>query len=113
MQLKGFMELSGNAYKLLTRMFEWKNISIETWLTFLWESRRLSHALCVSPISDDVQKAAPELISNLFTMICAHCPRLVANGRLIEALSFAKEAHHLHSQLFHKEYNVILVHRKY
>ncbi|MED6119530.1 hypothetical protein PIB30_012720 [Stylosanthes scabra] len=57
MQLKGFMELSHNAYKLLTRMFNWKNVSIEKWLTFLWESRRLSHALCVSPICEAFQSS--------------------------------------------------------
>ncbi|KAL1336318.1 hypothetical protein HN51_030706 [Arachis hypogaea] len=178
-QLKGFMELSSNAYKLLTRMFKWKNVSIEKWLTFLWESRRLSHALCVSPIceafqnslehfnelsnieswtrylqgnhssligfqqifsfllssahknsccngdsfqnditADDVQKAALELISNVSvpnhsTFLAGYlyydlCPRLVANGRLIEALSFAKEAHKLHSKLFHLKFTHVV-----
>ncbi|MED6157431.1 hypothetical protein PIB30_023002 [Stylosanthes scabra] len=54
---QGFMELSRNAYKLLTRMFNRKNVSIEKWLTFLWESRRLSHALCVSPICEAFQNS--------------------------------------------------------
>ncbi|KAJ1434987.1 SEPARIN core domain [Sesbania bispinosa] len=172
LQLKGFMELSNDAYWLMIRMFKLKNVSVDKWLTLLWESRRLSHALCVSPVNegfilnlldgfselsnidfwirylqgnqssligfqqnfsflfasshrnscshgsafqsditvDEVQNAALELISNVpvsshSTFLAGYlyydlCQRLIANGRLIEALSFAKEAHRLRAKLF-------------
>ncbi|XP_019425826.1 PREDICTED: separase isoform X1 [Lupinus angustifolius] len=51
-QLKGFMDLSGDAYQLVTRIFKLKKVPVEKWLTLLWESRRLSHALCVSPVNE-------------------------------------------------------------
>ncbi|RDX78338.1 Separase, partial [Mucuna pruriens] len=176
----GFMELFNDAYQLVIKMFKWKNVPIEKWLTLMWESRRLSHALCVSPVNeefitnsldefseipnidfwirylqgnqssligfqqnfsflfagshrnssshgssfqtditiDEVQKAALDLISNVpvpshstFLAGCLFydlCPRLVANGQLIEALSSAKEAHRLHAKLFQRKfkYNV-------
>ncbi|XP_012569077.1 separase isoform X2 [Cicer arietinum] len=170
--LKGFMELFNDAYRLVIRMFKLKSISIEKWLTLLWESRRLSHALCVSPVNeafirnsldefsdlsninfwmrnlqgnqssligfqqnfsflfasshrnscdhgvsfqvdltvDEVKKAAHELMSNVpvpnhCTFLAGYlysdlCQRFTANGQLIEALSFAKEAHRLHAKLF-------------
>ncbi|KAK7412084.1 hypothetical protein VNO78_03531 [Psophocarpus tetragonolobus] len=176
LQLKGFMELLNNAYQLLSKMFKWKNVPIEKWLTLMWESKSLSHALCVSPINeefimnsfndfselsnidfwirylqgnqssligfqqnfsflfasshrnscshgssfetditiDEVQNAARDLISNvpvpshsMFLAGCLFydlCPRLVANGQLIEALSSAKEAHKLHAKLFQRKF---------
>ncbi|KAK8469090.1 hypothetical protein PHAVU_006G212401 [Phaseolus vulgaris] len=175
-QLKGFMELFNDAYRLVIKMFKWKNVPIEKWLTLMWESRSLCHALCVSPVNeefimnsldefkelsninfwirylqgnqssligfqqnfsflfasshsyscsnessfqtditiDEVQKAALDLISNvpvpshsIFLAGCLFydlCPRLVANGQLIEALSSAKEAHRLFSQLFQRKF---------
>lgn len=50
--MQGFIELSNYAYQLMIRMFKLKNVSIEKWLTLLWESRRLSHPLCVSPVNE-------------------------------------------------------------
>ncbi|XP_020220359.1 separase isoform X1 [Cajanus cajan] len=176
LQLKGFMELFNDSYQLLIKMFKWKNVPTEKWLTLMWESKRLSHALCVSPINeefvmnsldefselsnidfwirylegnqsssvgfqqnfsflfagshanscshgnsfqtditiDEVQKAALNLISNVPVPSCSMflagclfydlCPRLVANGQLIEALSSAKEAHRLHAKLFQRKF---------
>lgn len=46
------MEFHHDMYELMIRLFEWKNIPMEKWLPRLWDSRRLSHALCVSPIND-------------------------------------------------------------
>ncbi|CAJ1963611.1 unnamed protein product [Sphenostylis stenocarpa] len=139
LQLKGFMELINDAYRAVIKMFKWKNIPIEKWLTLMWESRSLCHALCVSPVNeefiinsldenscnhgssfqtditiDEVQKAALALISNVpvpshsaFLAGCLFydlCPRLVANGQLIEALSSAKEAHRLLAKLFQRKF---------
>ncbi|KAK7302457.1 hypothetical protein RJT34_13347 [Clitoria ternatea] len=176
LQLKGFIELFSGAYQLVIKMFRCKNLPIEKWLTLMWETRRLSHALCVSPLNqelvvdlldefselskidswihylqgnqssstgfqqhfsfllasshknscshgssfqidiavDEVKKAALKLISNApvpshSTFLAGYlfydlCPRLVANGQLIEALSFAKEAHRLHAKLFQRKF---------
>ncbi|KAK2664690.1 hypothetical protein Ddye_003264 [Dipteronia dyeriana] len=50
--MKGFLESQPDIYKLLIRLLKWKNVSLEKCLAILWESRRLSHALCVSPVSE-------------------------------------------------------------
>ncbi|KAK7328241.1 hypothetical protein VNO77_22343 [Canavalia gladiata] len=177
LQLKGFLELFNDAYQLLIKMFKRKNVPIEKWLTLMWENRRLSHTLCISPVNeafmnsldefselsnidfwirylqgnkssligfqqnfsflfasshgnscshrsyfqtditvDEIQKAALDLISNVpvpshSTFLAGYlfydlCPRLVANGKLIEALSYAKEAHRLHAKLFQRKFKV-------
>jgi len=46
------MELFNDAYRLVIKMFKLKSVSMEKWLALLWESRRLSHALCVSPVNE-------------------------------------------------------------
>ncbi|CAI0439202.1 unnamed protein product [Linum tenue] len=48
--LKGFTGLTHDIYKLMIRFCEWRNVSVEKCVHFLWGSRRLSHALCFSPI---------------------------------------------------------------
>ncbi|XP_011008695.1 PREDICTED: separase [Populus euphratica] len=170
--MKGSMEFHNDIYKLMIRLFEWKNVQLEMCLSILWESRRLTHALCVSPVNDalimtspgfsgeqfrsidswihclkgsppllvgfqqnfsylftnfhcdpdnhkpyksditvdDVKEAAFKLISSVPAtsysfFIAGHlyydlCERLIANGRLFEALSYAKEAHRLRTKLF-------------
>ncbi|CAL1352707.1 unnamed protein product [Linum trigynum] len=50
--LKGFTELTHDIYKLMIRFCEWRNVSVEKCVHFLWGSRRLSHALCFSPIDN-------------------------------------------------------------
>ncbi|CAA7060137.1 unnamed protein product [Microthlaspi erraticum] len=52
MSLKGCTELHHQIYQLIFRLFKWKNVKLEVCLAMLWEYRRLSHALCPSPISD-------------------------------------------------------------
>ena len=47
------MELFNDAYRVVIKMFKWKNVPIEKWLTLMWESRSLSHALCVSPVNEE------------------------------------------------------------
>ncbi|XP_061982544.1 separase [Populus nigra] len=174
--MKGSMEFHNDIYKLMIRLFEWKNVQLETCLSILWESRRLTHALCVSPVNDalimtspgfsgeqfrsidswihclkgsppllvgfqlnfsylfanfhcdpdnhkpyksditvdDVKEAAFKLISSVPAtsysfFIAGHlyydlCERLIANGRLFEALSYAKEAHRLRTKLFKEKF---------
>ncbi|KAL9818505.1 Separase [Arabidopsis thaliana] len=52
MSVKGCTELHHHIYQLIFRLFKWKNVKLEVCLAMLWECRRLSHALCPSPISD-------------------------------------------------------------
>uniref|UniRef100_A0A1J3F8L7 separase n=1 Tax=Noccaea caerulescens TaxID=107243 RepID=A0A1J3F8L7_NOCCA len=52
MSVKGCTELHHHIYQLIFRLFKWKNVKSEVCLAMLWECRRLSHALCPSPISD-------------------------------------------------------------
>lgn len=47
------MELYKDVYRLVIRMFKLKNVSIEKWLALLWESRRISHPLCISPVHEE------------------------------------------------------------
>ncbi|CAN1228737.1 ESP1 [Linum grandiflorum] len=50
--IKGFTEFNITIYQLMIRFFEWRNVPIGKCLCFLWGSRRLSHALCISPIDE-------------------------------------------------------------
>ncbi|CAN1164546.1 ESP1 [Linum perenne] len=50
--IKGFTEFNCNIFRLMIRFFEWRNVPIAKCLSFLWESRRFSHALCISPIEE-------------------------------------------------------------
>ncbi|XP_020873224.1 separase isoform X2 [Arabidopsis lyrata subsp. lyrata] len=52
MSVKGCTELHHHIYQLIFRLFKWKKVKLEVCLAMLWECRRLSHALCPSPISD-------------------------------------------------------------
>lgn len=36
----------------MIRLFQWKNIPLEKCLVVLWECRRISHALCISPVNE-------------------------------------------------------------
>ncbi|KAF7803655.1 separase isoform X2 [Senna tora] len=98
-QLKGFMELYDDVYRLVIRVFELKNVSIEKWNSFQTDIK-----------VDDVQKTALEILSNApdsrhSAFVAGYlyydlCPRLISSGQLIEALSFAKEAQRLRAKLF-------------
>ncbi|KAJ4836891.1 hypothetical protein Tsubulata_046816 [Turnera subulata] len=52
LSLKGTVQFHSDIYMLLIRVFKWKNLQLEKCLFMLWENRRLSHALCVSPVND-------------------------------------------------------------
>uniref|UniRef100_A0A2N9IGR6 separase n=1 Tax=Fagus sylvatica TaxID=28930 RepID=A0A2N9IGR6_FAGSY len=176
LSMKGCMDFHLDIYRLMTRLFKFKNVPLENCLAKLWESRRTTHALCISPINEafiinlsehygdlcksvdfwisclkgsqplkvgfqqsfsfsfassqascnqmstfrsditvnEVKEAAFQLIScvpipsqsvflagNLYYDLCE---RLLSNGRLIEALSYAKEAHRLRTRLFQEKF---------
>uniref|UniRef100_A0A7N0RG04 separase n=1 Tax=Kalanchoe fedtschenkoi TaxID=63787 RepID=A0A7N0RG04_KALFE len=165
-----------NLYKLLIKFYKWRNIPAESYLPLLWKSRRLSHALCASPVNhdfmahlsehvgeecksmeywisclkgsrnlrlgfeqklsyvfasnkgsychgssirqqcpvDEVKEAARNLTSKVpltssSVFLAGHLyydlsERLVHSGNLVEALSYAKEAHRLRSKLLQDKF---------
>ncbi|GAV67376.1 Peptidase_C50 domain-containing protein [Cephalotus follicularis] len=176
LSIKG-MKSHHDIYELVIKLFKWKKIPLEKCLAKLWECRRLSHALCVSPINeafimrlsehcgeistfidfwihcfegsrplvvgfeqnfsflftntphnaynheisfrpditaDDVKMAAAELLASvpvsarsLFLAGYLYydlCERLISNGRLVEALLYAKEAHRVRTLLFQEKF---------
>ncbi|XP_021889373.1 separase isoform X3 [Carica papaya] len=177
LSIKGDIQHHNDIYKVVFRLFKWKNVELQNGLTMLWECRRLTHALCVSPINEalilnlsehcgehlksvdfwidllkgsrpllvglkqnlpllplnfsqnlsnheyplrseitvgDVKEAASELISNVplsnqsaFLVGYLYydlCEKLISWGRLSEALSYAKDAHRLRTQLFQEKF---------
>ncbi|ESQ38299.1 hypothetical protein EUTSA_v10029518mg, partial [Eutrema salsugineum] len=54
LSIKGWIELQQHIYELIFRLCKGKNVKLEVCLAMLWDCRRLSHALCPSPINDAV-----------------------------------------------------------
>ncbi|KAF8019982.1 hypothetical protein BT93_G0618 [Corymbia citriodora subsp. variegata] len=52
LSLKGCDSFSHKLFKLMIGYFNSKNLEPQKYLTLLWESRRMSHSLCFSPISE-------------------------------------------------------------
>jgi separase len=73
--IQGSMEFHNEIYKLMIRLFEWKNVQPEMCLSILWESRRLTHALCVSPVNDALIMTSPGFSGEQFRSIDSwiHC----------------------------------------
>ena len=46
------MQLSDKMHSLIIKIFEQKRVERKKWLTLLWETRRLNHACCISPINE-------------------------------------------------------------
>ncbi|XP_010433961.1 PREDICTED: separase-like [Camelina sativa] len=69
MSVKGCTELHHHIYQLIFRLFKWKNVKLEVCLAMLWECRRLSHALCLSPISDTFIRTLSENCGDKSTCI--------------------------------------------
>ncbi|KAK8499815.1 hypothetical protein V6N12_072519 [Hibiscus sabdariffa] len=52
LSLKGYTEFHNHIYKLLIRIYKLNNVELGKCAANLWECRRLSHALCVSPVNE-------------------------------------------------------------
>ncbi|CAH8384817.1 unnamed protein product [Eruca vesicaria subsp. sativa] len=52
--IKGWIKLHQCIYDLMFKIFKWRNVRLDVSLAILWDCRRLSHALCLSPINDAV-----------------------------------------------------------
>lgn len=46
------MDFHPDIYRLMSRLFKLKNVPLENCLAMLWECRRTTHALCVSPVNE-------------------------------------------------------------
>ncbi|KAI3841547.1 hypothetical protein MKX03_023861 [Papaver bracteatum] len=53
LSLKGCLQLQNEMYKLIIKFLKRNNVPAEQCLTFLWADRRLTHALCPSPVHKD------------------------------------------------------------
>ncbi|GMI87982.1 EXTRA SPINDLE POLES, RADIALLY SWOLLEN 4, homolog of separase, HOMOLOGY OF SEPARASE 1 [Hibiscus trionum] len=52
LSVKGYTTLHSNIYKLIMRIYKLNNVELGKCAANLWECRRLSHALCVSPVNE-------------------------------------------------------------
>ncbi|KAK3002113.1 hypothetical protein RJ639_021722 [Escallonia herrerae] len=52
LSVKGYLKFHPDIYEMIVRLFKRKNITLEKCLAILWEYRRLSHALCGSPVDE-------------------------------------------------------------
>ncbi|XP_017971182.1 PREDICTED: separase isoform X3 [Theobroma cacao] len=52
LSVKGWTKLHSNIHQLIIRLYKQNNMQIGKCLANLWECRRLSHALCVSPVNE-------------------------------------------------------------
>ncbi|XP_070034034.1 separase isoform X2 [Nicotiana tomentosiformis] len=175
LSLKGYLEIHPDIYEMMIQIFR-KNIPLEKSVSLLWRYRRLSHALCTSPVNEMfiktlsnhcgelsksleywmkcMEASQPQLIGfqqSFLTLALSskvsrshqsflHCDitddkvkltaaelihtvplssgaaflsaylyydlseRLILNGRLVEALAYAKEAHCLRSKLLQENF---------
>ncbi|XP_043718262.1 separase-like isoform X1 [Telopea speciosissima] len=53
LSLKGHMHFHYEIYKLIIILLKRKNVPLEKSVAMLWADRRLTHALCVSPVDED------------------------------------------------------------
>lgn len=49
----------------MIRLFKWKNVQLEKLLAILWESRRMSHAMCIAPTNEVVIAQLSEHLGEL------------------------------------------------
>ncbi|KAG6409188.1 hypothetical protein SASPL_132222 [Salvia splendens] len=128
LSIQGYLEIHPRLYDVVIKLFNKKNIQFAKTLAELWKNKRLSHALCASPcmeelkplvvgfhhINSEIKQAASDLISSVPITSCASflssnlyydlSARLISSGQMIEALTYAKEAHRLRSKLLQQKF---------
>ncbi|KAL6517690.1 hypothetical protein OROMI_033391 [Orobanche minor] len=153
LSIKGYLEIHPSLYDVVIKLFNAKNLSLAKTVSELWKNKRLSHALCASPvdhmfietiskhqsqlyncaefwrmcmeelkplvvgshpINNEIKQAASLLISNVPLSSCSIflssnlyydlSERLISSGRITQALTYAKEAHHLRSKLLQQKF---------
>lgn len=63
--LQGCVDYYDNIYSLMIRLFKWKNVPLEKLMATLWESRRMSHAMCIAPANELVIAQLSEHLGDL------------------------------------------------
>ncbi|XP_020551646.1 separase [Sesamum indicum] len=153
LSIKGYLEIHPSLYDVVIKLFNGKNFPLVKIMSDLWKTKRLTHALCASPVNhmfletfskhqsrlcssvefwktfveevkplfigfhhtnDEIKQAASDLLSqvplssssmflssNLYYDLSG---RLISSGRMIEALTYAKEAHRLRSKLLQQKF---------
>ncbi|XP_040365998.1 separase-like isoform X2 [Rosa chinensis] len=159
LSLKGRVDFHCTIYKVMIKIYTQRGVSLNNLLAKLWESRRISHALCPSPVQEafmslsvvfgeklkltefwiecfsksqplvvgfhnnfsssqsnitvhNVEEVTSALISSVSEsgsylagyMYYDLCEKLVSNGRSVEALPYAMEAHRLRVELFKQKF---------
>ncbi|KAK6156938.1 hypothetical protein DH2020_011186 [Rehmannia glutinosa] len=99
LSIKGYLEIHPSLYDVVIKLFNGKNFSLAKIVSELWKNKRLSHALCASPVP--LSSCSIFLSSNLYYDLSE---RLISSGRIIEALTYAKEAHRLRSKLLQQKF---------
>ncbi|XP_022978634.1 separase isoform X2 [Cucurbita maxima] len=65
LSIKGCVDYYDNIYSLMIRLFKWKNVPLEKLMATLWESRRMSHAMCIAPTNELVIAQLSEHLGDL------------------------------------------------
>ncbi|VFQ59063.1 unnamed protein product [Cuscuta campestris] len=52
LSIKGDLNIHAEIFEAIVRLFQLKNIPLETLVSLLWKHRRISHALCTSHVND-------------------------------------------------------------
>ncbi|XP_038885485.1 separase isoform X3 [Benincasa hispida] len=65
LSIKGCMDYNHSIYSLMIRLFKWKSVQLEKLLAILWESRRMSHAMCIAPTNDIIIAQLSEHLGEL------------------------------------------------
>ncbi|KAL6545762.1 hypothetical protein OROGR_009636 [Orobanche gracilis] len=157
LSIKGYLEIHSSLYDVVIKLFNAKNLSLAKTVSEFWKNKRLSHALCASPvnhmfietiskhqsqlcncaefwrmcmeelkplvvgshpINNEIKQAASLLISNVPLSSCSLflssniyydlSESLISSGRITQALTYAKEAHHLRSKLLQQKFEYSL-----
>ncbi|XP_019088652.1 PREDICTED: separase-like isoform X2 [Camelina sativa] len=95
MSVKGCTELHHHIYQLIFRLFKWKNVKLEVCLAMLWDCRRLSHALCLSPISVTFIRTLSENCGDKST--CIHFWIDCLKDSKAKLIGFQQNFHDLHN----------------
>ncbi|CAH8360120.1 unnamed protein product [Eruca vesicaria subsp. sativa] len=95
MSVKGCTELHHHIYQLIFRLFRHKHVKLEVCLSMLWECRRLSHALCPSPISDAFILSLSEICGDKSTCMTFWIDCL--KDSKAKLIGFQQNFHDLHS----------------
>lgn len=104
---QGYLELHPDIYEMMIQIFR-KNIPLEKSVSLLWRYRRLSHALCTSPVNEMFIKTLSnhcgELSKSLeYWMKCmeASQPQLIGFQQSFLTLALSSKVSRSHQSFLH------------